>query len=184
MAPARRHTPYYDKFVALGAELGDRIGFDAAVVFTSTEEEHLATRNAVGIYDVYYQGPILVQGPDAEALLDRILARDVPRRMTDGSVLYCSVLNPAGGMIDDLTACRLAPERFWLVATPARAGAVEAHLREQARDLRAYITNCVSGTAYLSVRFLMRFFETNTLLPFAIYCGAAGLACTIYFVVT
>src|SRR3954467_14163433 len=42
---------------------------------------------------------------------------------------------------------------------------------------------CAALTAYLSVRFLMRFFETNTLLPFAIYCGAAGLACTIYFLV-
>jgi undecaprenyl-diphosphatase len=40
---------------------------------------------------------------------------------------------------------------------------------------------CSAGTAYLSVRFLMRFFETNTLLPFAIYCGAAGLAATLYF---
>jgi undecaprenyl-diphosphatase len=40
---------------------------------------------------------------------------------------------------------------------------------------------CSAGTAYLSVRFLMRFFETNTLLPFAIYCGVAGLAATLYF---
>jgi undecaprenyl-diphosphatase len=40
---------------------------------------------------------------------------------------------------------------------------------------------CSAATAYLSVRFLMRFFETNTLLPFAIYCGAAGLAATLYF---
>jgi undecaprenyl-diphosphatase len=43
---------------------------------------------------------------------------------------------------------------------------------------------CSALTAYLAVRFLMRFFETNTLMPFAIYCFAAGLACTIYFAVT
>jgi hypothetical protein len=30
----------------------------------------------------------------------------------------------------------------------------------------------------------MRFFETNTLIPFAVYCLAAGLGCTIYFAVT
>jgi undecaprenyl-diphosphatase len=36
-------------------------------------------------------------------------------------------------------------------------------------------------TAYLAVRFLMRFFETRTLTPFAIYCFVAGLACTIGF---
>jgi undecaprenyl-diphosphatase len=36
-------------------------------------------------------------------------------------------------------------------------------------------------TAYLAVRFLMRFFETRTLMPFAVYCFVAGLACTIGF---
>ena len=41
---------------------------------------------------------------------------------------------------------------------------------------------CSAVTAWLAVRFLMRFFETNTLLPFAVYCAAAGLASTLYFV--
>lgn len=150
----RRHTPYFHEFVAMGAELGDRIGFDAAVVFTSTQEEHLATREAVGIYDVYYQGPIDIKGPDAEALMDRVLARDVPRRLTDGGVLYSSMLNADGGMIDDLTVYRLSAEHFWLVATPARAAAVEANVLAtiERGSLRAYLTNCVSGTAYLSVQ--------------------------------
>jgi len=43
---------------------------------------------------------------------------------------------------------------------------------------------CSALTAYLSVRFLMRYFETRTLMPFAIYCGCAGVALTIYFAVT
>jgi undecaprenyl-diphosphatase len=43
---------------------------------------------------------------------------------------------------------------------------------------------CSAGTAYLSVRFLMRFFETNTLVPFAVYCFCAGLAATLYFALT
>jgi len=42
---------------------------------------------------------------------------------------------------------------------------------------------CSGFTAYLAIRFLMRFFETQTLRPFAIYCFAAGLATTIYFAV-
>jgi len=43
---------------------------------------------------------------------------------------------------------------------------------------------CAALTAYLAVRFLMRFFETNTLIPFAIYCVLAGTACTLYFAFT
>jgi undecaprenyl-diphosphatase len=39
---------------------------------------------------------------------------------------------------------------------------------------------CAALTAYLSVRFLMRFFETRTLIPFAVYCVLAGLAASLY----
>ena len=34
---------------------------------------------------------------------------------------------------------------------------------------------CAAATAYLAVRFLMRFFETNRLTPFAVYCAVAGI---------
>jgi undecaprenyl-diphosphatase len=39
---------------------------------------------------------------------------------------------------------------------------------------------CSAATAYLAVRFLMRFFETNRLTPFAAYCVAAGVAASLY----
>jgi aminomethyltransferase len=149
---ARRHTPYYHRFVELGAELVDRIGFDAAVRFSSVRDEHLATRARAGMYDVYYQGPIDIKGSDAEALLQRLLVRDVERRLEDGKVLYSSVCNERGGMIDDLTCYRLSSEHFWLVATPARAETVAAWATEQAAGTHAYVTNSISGTAYLSVQ--------------------------------
>jgi undecaprenyl-diphosphatase len=43
---------------------------------------------------------------------------------------------------------------------------------------------CAALTAYLAVRFLMRFFETNRLTPFAIYCVAAGALLSLVFAVT
>jgi undecaprenyl-diphosphatase len=39
---------------------------------------------------------------------------------------------------------------------------------------------CAAGAAWVSVRFLMRYFETNRLTPFAIYCFVAGLAAVAY----
>ncbi len=151
--PPRRHTPYFHRFVELGAELGDRIGFDAAVVFSSTEEEHLATRNAAGVYDVYYQGPIDVKGPDAARAVASVAARDVERRLaTDGQVVYTSLLNERGGIVDDLTVYRLGSDHIWVIATPARALVVEELLERAAQDMAAYVTNTISGTAYLSVQ--------------------------------
>jgi undecaprenyl-diphosphatase len=43
---------------------------------------------------------------------------------------------------------------------------------------------CAGVTAYLAIRFLMRFFETNRLTPFAIYCVIAGALLSLIFAVT
>ena len=43
---------------------------------------------------------------------------------------------------------------------------------------------CAAVTAYLSIRFLMRFFETNRLTPFAIYCTVVGAVLAIIFIAT
>ena len=148
---ARRHTPYYHKLVALDAELVDRIGYDAAFRFTSVAEEHLATRERVGVYDVYHQGALDLKGPDAEALLSRLLVND-PARLQDGGVLYSSLCNEAGGMVDDLTVYRLAGDHFWLCPTPSRVDVVDAWIGAHTDGQRAYLTNIVSGTAFLSLQ--------------------------------
>lgn len=148
---ARRQTPYYHKILELGAEMVDRIGFDCAFKFTSIREEHLATRERVGMYDVYYQGAVDIKGSDAEGLLQRTLVRDVSR-MADGDVLYSSLANESGGMVDDLTVFRFSPEHYWVSPTPSRVDIVTDWLTEHAHDIHAYVTNMVSGTAYLSIQ--------------------------------
>jgi undecaprenyl-diphosphatase len=40
---------------------------------------------------------------------------------------------------------------------------------------------CAAVTAYFSVRFLLRFFETNRLTPFAVYCCAVGAVLSVAF---
>jgi undecaprenyl-diphosphatase len=96
----------------------------------------------------------------------------------------------AGGLLAGLSNKDAARFAF-LLATPIIGAAALLKLPELlgpqgdgVRGQALVAALCSALTAYLAVRFLMRFFETNTLLPFAIYCGAAGLACTIYFAVT
>jgi undecaprenyl-diphosphatase len=81
------------------------------------------------------------------------------------------------------------PARFdFLLATPIIGAAAVLKLPEllgkDGNGVRgpAFVAAlCAALTAYLSVRFLMRFFETNRLTPFAVYCGVAGTALTIGF---
>jgi undecaprenyl-diphosphatase len=60
---------------------------------------------------------------------------------------------------------------------PSLAGAAGDHIHGQ-----VIVGMVITGiTAYLSVRFLVRYFETRTLTPFAIYCLIAGAASIIRF---
>jgi undecaprenyl-diphosphatase len=43
---------------------------------------------------------------------------------------------------------------------------------------------CAAITTYFAVKFLLRWFETNRLTPFGLYCIAAGAICTIVFAVS
>jgi aminomethyltransferase len=148
---ARKRGPYYHKFMELGAEMVDRMGFDTALKFTSVEEEHRATRERAGLYDVYYQGPLEVKGRDAHKLLQGLLVNDL-ERIDDGGVIYSSLCNAEGGMLDDLTCYRLSGDLYWLIATPSRSGVVNQWVAEHARDLNAYVTDIVPGTGYASVQ--------------------------------
>jgi undecaprenyl-diphosphatase len=92
-----------------------------------------------------------------------------------------------GGLLVGLSHKDAARFAF-LLATPIIGAAAALKLPELAgpdgRGVRGPAlvgALCSAVTAYLAIRFLMRFFETRTLVPFAVYCVAAGAACAIYF---
>ena len=146
-----KQTPYHHKFVERGATFVDRLGFAAPLSFTSVEEEHRATREAVGIFDVYYQVAVEVAGRDAEAFLQRIVVADAAG-LSVRRAAYTSLCNEAGGMIDDLTCFRLSPERYWLFPTPSRVVAVVAALTAAQKSFAVAVTNLGYKNAYMSIQ--------------------------------
>ena len=42
---------------------------------------------------------------------------------------------------------------------------------------------CAAATTYIAVKFLLKYFETNRLTPFGIYCIVAGTICTLIFAI-
>lgn len=127
-----RRTPLYGTFKALGGRMIDRPGYLVPEYFSDPKEEHLATRQAAGLFEIFGQFFLQVEGPEAEAFLQRLVVADMSR-LTPGRVVYCTILNNAGGVIDDVTIFRVTADKFWIVASPARAVVVEAYLRGEAR---------------------------------------------------
>ena len=95
-----------------------------------------------------------------------------------------------GGLIVGLSHKDAARFAF-LLATPIIGAAAALKLPELAghqgdgvRGQALVGALCSAVTAYLAVRFLMRFFETNKLTPFAVYCALAGTAAFLYLVLS
>jgi undecaprenyl-diphosphatase len=95
-----------------------------------------------------------------------------------------------GGLLAGLSNQDAARFGF-LLATPIIGAAAALKLPEllgkQGNGVRGpalVAALCAAVSAYVAIRFLMRFFETNTLTPFAIYCTVAGALLTIGFLVT
>lgn len=120
-------------------------------MFTSTEEEHRATREAVGVFDVYYQVAVEVAGRDAAAFVQHVVVADAAGLAVRRAV-YTSLCNDEGGMIDDLTCFRLAPERYWLLPTPSRVAAVLGALSATRGNFGVTVTNLGDKNAYLSIQ--------------------------------
>ena len=95
-----------------------------------------------------------------------------------------------GGLIVGLSHKDAARFAF-LLATPIIGAAAVLKLPElfghQGNGVRGQAlvgALCSAVTAYLAVRFLMRFFETNRLTPFAVYCVLAGAGALLYLVLS
>src|SRR6267378_1579140 len=98
-----QRTALYAAHQKLGAKLIDFGGWEMPVQYTSITDEHLAVRNAAGLFDISHMGEVTVSGAGAEAFLNSVLTNDI-RKLGSGQGQYSLMCNPAGGVIDDLYA--------------------------------------------------------------------------------
>jgi aminomethyltransferase len=77
-------------------------------------DEYWACREGAVVMDLSPLRKFEVVGPDAEALLQAAVTRNI-RKLATGQVVYTAVCNETGGMLDDATVFRLGPDKFRFV---------------------------------------------------------------------
>jgi glycine cleavage system T protein len=118
--------------------------------FESWAAEHRAVREGVGLLDLSSFGKFLLQGRDAEAVLQRVCAADVA--VEPGRAVYTQWLNERGGIEADVTVVRLAEDRFMVVTSAASQTRDFAWLKRHLPDgVRAWLTDVTSGFAVIGI---------------------------------
>jgi glycine cleavage system aminomethyltransferase T/glycine/D-amino acid oxidase-like deaminating enzyme len=118
--------------------------------FENWATEHRAVRERAGLFDLSSFGKFLLQGRDAEVVLQRVCANEVA--VEPGRVVYTQWLNQRGGIEADLTVARLAGDRF-LITTGAASQTRDFHwLQRHIPDgAHAFLTDVTSGFAVLAL---------------------------------
>jgi aminomethyltransferase len=131
-------TPLFAEHERLKARIVPFGGWDMPLHYGSQIEEHQAVRRDAGVFDVSHMRVLDINGPAAQGFLRGLLANDVARLRARGKALYSCMLNPEGGVIDDLIVylrdAPEAPSRYRLVVNAGTADKDLSWIRAQAQD--------------------------------------------------
>jgi aminomethyltransferase len=139
--PTLRRTPLYDRHVAAGAKLVDFAGWEMPVQYEGVIQEHIAVREACGIFDVSHMGEIETSGPGALQLLQRLLSNDVAKIALGGNggggggAQYSVLCREDGGVLDDLFTYRLDVDRYLTISNASNHEQDLAWFRAHALDV-------------------------------------------------
>ncbi|MGB7270317.1 MAG: FAD-dependent oxidoreductase [Albidovulum sp.] len=136
-------------FARDGVAQQDHYSFRRTGVDDMVAAEVKAVRERVGIMDVTAFTKVLVEGPDAYTLLDRLTANRMPQKV--GSITLTHMLNRRGRIELETTIVRMANDRFYLVCAAFFEQRLLDHLAAQRTDEDVTVTALSSAWGALSL---------------------------------
>lgn len=109
-----KNTAITHKHISLGAKMVSFAGFNMPVSYSGLNEEHLAVRNSVGIFDVSHMGEFMLKGEKALDLIQRVTSNDASK-LAGKKIQYTCMPNDKGGIVDDLLVYCWDANEYYLV---------------------------------------------------------------------
>ncbi|HEX8090129.1 MAG TPA: glycine cleavage system aminomethyltransferase GcvT [Blastocatellia bacterium] len=146
-----KRTPLYESHVQLGARMVDFVGWEMPVQYSGPMQEHLAVREAAGLFDVSHMGEIEVTGPDALNLVQFVTTNDASK-LADNQAQYSIFTNESGGIIDDLLVYRINSEYFLLIVNASGIEADYAWVKNHAGSRSVEVNDTSAAFALLALQ--------------------------------
>ncbi len=116
--PPLKKTSLNQVHRSLGAKMVPFAGWDMPVWYSSVVDEHLATRQSAGLFDVSHMGVFQAEGADAALFLDSVCANDIAA-LKVGESCYTHFLDPEANVIDDTLVYHRSNEVYLVVVNAA-----------------------------------------------------------------
>lgn len=131
-------------------------GYSMPIQYQSIVQEHLATRQAAGLFDISHMARLRLEGPDSTPLLEHLLTRRIDN-MQPGQVRYSLLCNTEGGILDDVLVSFLespSGRQFFLLVVNASnhqkiLSWIQPHLSDYSH---VSLTDVTSATAMIALQ--------------------------------
>ncbi|MCD8021540.1 MAG: glycine cleavage system aminomethyltransferase GcvT [Lachnospiraceae bacterium] len=144
-------TPLYEIHKQSGGRMVPFAGYLMPVQYEAgLIAEHMAVRNACGLFDVSHMGEITCVGSDALPLLNRLMTNDFTD-MTDGQARYSVMCYEDGGCIDDLIVYKIKEGHYFIVVNAANKDRDFAWMKDHEKG-RAEFTDISDSVAQIAVQ--------------------------------
>jgi len=149
-------TTAFTKFhEEMGAKMVPFAGYNMPIEYTGINDEHMAVREKVGVFDVAHMGEFWVKGPKAFDLVQKLTSNNVAD-LHDGKVQYSTYPNGQGGIVDDLLVYRIDEQTYLLVVNAANIEKdwnwVSKHAEEMGLELGKEVYNASDEIAQLAIQ--------------------------------
>ncbi|MEX0773665.1 MAG: glycine cleavage system aminomethyltransferase GcvT [Balneolales bacterium] len=143
-------TAFYNIHQQLNAKIIDFGGFDMPVQYSGIQKEHLAVRNAVGIFDVSHMGEIYIRGENALKTVQYLTVNDASK-LFPGKAQYSCMCYEGGGIVDDLLVYMISEDNYLLVVN---ASNIEKDYKWMIKNNKydAEITNLSDDVCLLAIQ--------------------------------
>ena len=141
-------TPLYQTFKDLNATFTEFGGYYMPVHISGIIAEHLAVRNASGLFDISHMGEISLTGKDATKFLNYVSTNNITK-CADFGMQYQILCHEDGGAIDDMMAYKFNRDSIWLVCNASNQDEVFNHLIK-VNDILKYDVKIVNEGEHIS----------------------------------
>jgi aminomethyltransferase len=148
---AVKKTVLHDRHLALGARMVTFGGYEMPLSYSGITQEHLAVRQAAGLFDISHMGEFFVEGPEALAFLQYTTTHDVAS-LEPGKAQYSCFTREDGGIVDDLLVYCLGEEKYMLVVNAANIEKDFQHLREISHQFNVNLINVSDNWSLLAIQ--------------------------------